>query len=293
MVRQDFRFVERLRVRWAEIDAQNIVFNGHYLMYFDTAIAGYWRAMALPYHDTMRALEGDLYVRKATLEYLGSARYDDIIDVGVRCERVGNSSIHFDCAVFRQATLLVSGTLAYVFADPTSQTSRPVPHALRDCFSAFEAGQAMVDVRLGRWADLESDLRNVRTRVFIEEQGVPKKMEWDAIDADALHAIAVNALGMPLGTGRGFFDASGAFRIGRMAVLASMRGHGVGRRLLDTLMEAGRAQGAQHAGLSAQTSAVAFYLRAGFQTLGDAYDDAGIPHIEMTRRLAPTAQKPG
>ena len=53
MTRSDFRFFDRLRVRWAEIDAQKIVFNGHYLMYFDIAVAGYWRALALPYAQTM------------------------------------------------------------------------------------------------------------------------------------------------------------------------------------------------------------------------------------------------
>ena len=287
MTRDDFRFVERLRVRWAEIDAQQIVFNGHYLMYFDTAIAGYWRAMALPYHETLQALEGDLYVRKATLEYLGSARYDDTIEVGVRCERVGNSSIQFECGVFRQASLLVSGTLIYVFADPQSQSSRPVPNALRECLLAFEAGQAMVSFKLGEWSDLEAELRRVRTRVFIEEQGVPQALEWDAIDADAVHALACNTMGMPLGTGRGFFNASGEFRIGRMAVMPSMRGHGIGRKLLDSLMEAGRIRGAKRVGLSAQTSAATFYLRAGFSKQGQVYEDAGIPHIEMTRPLAP------
>ena len=68
MNRQEFRFFDRLRVRWAEIDAQKIVFNGHYLMYFDTAMTAYWRALALPYAETMESLGGDLYVRKATLE---------------------------------------------------------------------------------------------------------------------------------------------------------------------------------------------------------------------------------
>ena len=285
MIRSDFRFTERLRVRWAEIDAQNIVFNGHYLMYFDTAIAGYWRAIALPYHETMRLLQGDLYMRKASLEYLGSARYDDTIDVGVRCERVGNSSIQFDCAVFRQSSLLVSGTLIYVFADPSSQSSRPVPDALRECLLGYEAGREMVRLELGRWPELEADLRQVRTRVFIEEQGVPKAMEWDTIDAAASHAIARNTLGMPLGTGRGFFDSAGEYRIGRMAVTAALRGNGIGLRILEALMDAGRAQGAQRVGLSAQTSAVPFYLRAGFSTQGDVYDDAGIAHIEMTRAL--------
>src|SRR6478735_1307631 len=84
MQRSDFRFFERLRVRWAEIDAQKIVFNGHYLMYFDTAVAGYWRALAMPYAATMHYLGGDLFVRKSTVEYEGSARYDDVLDIGVR-----------------------------------------------------------------------------------------------------------------------------------------------------------------------------------------------------------------
>src|SRR6266513_1721366 len=84
MKRNEFRFLERLRVRWAEIDAQKIVFNGHYLMYFDTAIAGYWRALAMPYEQTLEYLGGDLFVRKATLEYEGSARLDDLVDVGIR-----------------------------------------------------------------------------------------------------------------------------------------------------------------------------------------------------------------
>jgi dienelactone hydrolase len=64
-----FRFFHRLRVRWAEVDMQKIVFNAHYLMYFDTAIADYWRALALPYEEAMQSLGGDLYVRKATIDF--------------------------------------------------------------------------------------------------------------------------------------------------------------------------------------------------------------------------------
>jgi YbgC/YbaW family acyl-CoA thioester hydrolase len=84
LTRSDFRFFHRLRVRWAEVDMQKIVFNAHYLMYFDTAITDYWRAMALPYHETMEQLEGDLYVVKATVEFHASARVDDQIDVAMR-----------------------------------------------------------------------------------------------------------------------------------------------------------------------------------------------------------------
>src|ERR671921_2717985 len=105
MNRTEFRFLDRLRVRWAEIDAQKIVFNAHYLTYFDTAVAGYWRALAMPYAETMAALGGDMFVRKATVEYLGSARYDDVLDIGMRCARIGNSSMSFLAGAFRQDAL--------------------------------------------------------------------------------------------------------------------------------------------------------------------------------------------
>jgi acyl-CoA thioesterase FadM len=64
MKRQEFRFFHRLRVRWAEVDMQKIVFNAHYLMYVDTAVADYWRALALPYEEAMHLLGGDLYVKR-------------------------------------------------------------------------------------------------------------------------------------------------------------------------------------------------------------------------------------
>jgi YbgC/YbaW family acyl-CoA thioester hydrolase len=149
MQRSEFRFFERLRVRWAEIDAQQIVFNGHYLTYFDTAVAGYWRALAMPYAATMESLGGDMFVRKATIEYVGSAVYDDVLDIGMRCARVGNSSMSFVAGAFRQDALLVSGELIYVFADPQAKVPLPVPPALRALFESFEAGESMVDVRVG------------------------------------------------------------------------------------------------------------------------------------------------
>ena len=101
MKRDEFRFFHRLRVRWAEVDMQKIVFNAHYLMYFDTPIADYWRAMAMPYEESMQRLEGDLYVKKATVEFNASARMDDALDVGMRCTRIGNSSMTFTGAIFR------------------------------------------------------------------------------------------------------------------------------------------------------------------------------------------------
>ncbi|MGH8034893.1 MAG: acyl-CoA thioesterase, partial [Lysobacterales bacterium] len=106
MKRQDFRFFYRLRVRWAEVDMQKIVFNAHYLLYFDTAITDYWRALALPYEEAMQQLGGEPYLKKASIEYHGSARFDDRLDVALKCVRVGNSSMVFAGAIFRGDELL-------------------------------------------------------------------------------------------------------------------------------------------------------------------------------------------
>ena len=283
--RSDYRYFERLRVRWSEIDAQKIVFNGHYLTYFDTAMAGYWRALATPYAETMAQLGGDLFVRKATVEYLASARYDDLLDIGLRCERVGNSSLLFHAAAFRQDRLIVTGELVYVFADPLTQTSRAVPQALRDALTAFEARKSMVKVQVGSWAQLKEPAARIRKQVFVEEQQIPVELEWDDADEGNVHAVAFNRFGLPLATGRLVAYAPGVARIGRMAVSQTLRGSGIGQRVLDALLHAAKERGDLQAVLHAQTSAIPFYLRAGFVQNGPEFDEAGIAHVEMTKAL--------
>ena len=285
MKRQDFRFFHRLRVRWAEVDMQKIVFNAHYLMYFDTAVADYWRALALPYEEAMHQLGGDLYVKKATVEYHGSARYDDQIDIGMKCARIGNSSMVFTGAIFRGDALLISCELVYVFADPATQTSRPVPQALRDILTGFEAGQAMVSVKIGSWADLGTHAAAIRTAVFVQEQGIPMDMEWDEADATAIHAVAYNGLGQPIATGRLLQHAPGAGKIGRMAVNRVLRGASLGRELLQALMDQAAQRGDTEVLLHAQRSAEGFYARLGFTPRGETFDEVEIPHIEMVRNL--------
>ncbi|MBW8830176.1 MAG: YbgC/FadM family acyl-CoA thioesterase [Burkholderiales bacterium] len=285
MKRADFRLAERIRVRWAEIDAQKIVFNGHYLTYIDTAVGAYWRALALPYEQTVVYLGGDMYMRKSTLEYQGSARYDDVLEIGIRCTRVGTSSMIMSAGVFRQDELLVSGELVYVFADPATQTSKPVPQELRDVLQAFEAGKPRVDVRVGTWNELGGDARAIRTSVFVDEQKIPADMEWDEADASCIHAVAVNRFGVPLATGRLLEHVPGVAKIGRMAVVKSMRGSRVGRSVLDSVMLAARAQGQHEVVLHAQTSAAPFYARAGFSERGPVFEEAGIAHVEMVRAL--------
>jgi len=285
MKREEFRFFHRLRVRWAEVDMQKIVFNAHYLMYFDTAVAGYWRALALPYGATLEYLGGDLFVRKATLEYEGSARYDDVLDIGIRCTRIGNSSILFNGVAFRQDQALVSCELVYVFADPHAQTSKPVPQQLRDLLQAFEAGKSMVDVRTGAWETLGREAREIRTEVFVDEQKIPADMEWDDADIGAVHAVAFNRFGAALATGRLLEHVPGVAKIGRMAVRQNVRSSGVGRAVLDALLQAARQRGDREAVLHAQMSAASFYGRAGFTPRGPVFEEAGIPHVEMVRGL--------
>ena len=285
MQASDFRFFERLRVRWAEIDAQKIVFNGHYLMYFDTAVAGYWRALGVPYAQTMASFDGDLFVRKAEVEYMGSARYDDVLDIGMRCARVGTSSAVFVGGAFRDQQQLVSCTLTYVFADPDGTASKPVPRELRELFDRFEGGESMVDVRVGSWLELGADARPIRTQVFIAEQKIPAEMEWDDADDGAVHAVAYNRLGQALATGRMLEHVPGVAKIGRMAVAASSRHSGVGRAVLEALLDAARGRGEREAVLHAQLSAAPFYERAGFVRRGPEFDEAGIAHVEMLRAL--------
>lgn len=285
MKRAEFRFADRIRVRWAEIDAQKIVFNGHYLTYIDTAMGAYWRTLAMPYEETMQYLGGDLFVRKATLEYEGSARYDEVLDVGIRTARIGNSSMTIQAGIFRADELLVRAELVYVFADPATQTSRNLPQELRDVLQAFEAGKPMVDVRVGSWQELGKDAAAIRTAVFVQEQRIPADMEWDAADETCLHAVAVNRFGMPVATGRLLEHVPGVAKIGRMAVVKSMRGSRVGRSVLEALMQVARTQGQHEVVLHAQMSAAPFYARSGFMQRGPVFEEAGIPHVEMVRTL--------
>lgn len=133
------------------------------------------------------------------------------------------------------------------------------------------------------WATHAGVLGAVRREVFVVEQHVPEDLEWDGLDPGCRHALATDAAGRAIGTGRLLPDG----HIGRMAVLASWRGRGVGGALLARLVAIARARGDAVAVLNAQTHAVGFYRRAGFEVSSAEFMDAGIPHVEMRRVLAP------
>ena len=283
MQRQDFRCLHRLRVRWSEVDIQKIVFNAHYLTYADCAMTEYWRALAMPYEAGMQALGGEQYLKKASVEYHASARLDDLLDVGLRCARMGTTSLVFECGVFAGERLLASIELIYVFADPATQTKRAVPPQLRAMIEHYEAGGEMVELRVGDWATLGRDATRLRMAVFVDEQGIDPAIELDAHDATAVHAVAYNRLAQPVATGRLLYEAPGDARIGRMAVERVVRGQRWGRMVLDALVHAARERGDAQVTLHAQRSAEGFYLRAGFEAVGEPFEEAGIPHITMRR----------
>jgi predicted GNAT family N-acyltransferase len=129
----------------------------------------------------------------------------------------------------------------------------------------------------------------LRTRVFVEEQGVPAEIEQDDADARALHAVSRGDDGRLLATGRLLLGA-GTAGIGRMAVDAAARGRGHGRAVLEELHRQALRHGCAAVELHAQISARGFYERAGYTSVGPEYEEAGIAHITMRRTLRPLGE---
>lgn len=139
----------------------------------------------------------------------------------------------------------------------------------------------MINITLNNWSVQQTAARLVRTQVFVVEQQIPLEMESDEMDALSLHAVATDANGTPIGTGRLSPDG----HIGRVAVVASARGTGIGAQILQSLMQAAKARGVYHVVLSSQSHAEGFYAKLGFVRIGEEYIEAGIPHIEMEYRF--------
>jgi predicted GNAT family N-acyltransferase len=142
----------------------------------------------------------------------------------------------------------------------------------------------MIRIELMPWERARTEASAIRFRVFVEEQGVPRSIELDDLDAVCVHALAYydnpaapDAAGAPIGTGRLLPDA----HIGRMAVLEQWRHRGIGTMILNRLIEKAKERGHKAVLLSAQVHAVDFYRRHGFQPLGEIYEEADIPHRAM------------
>lgn len=137
---------------------------------------------------------------------------------------------------------------------------------------------------IARTDDIDACLA-IRREVFIEEQNVPEADEVDDLDAGAIHILARDAEGQAWGTARLLVQGNTG-KIGRVAVRRGARGTGLGARLIEaSIAELGREPGVTRLKLSAQLYVVPFYERFGFAAHGPEYDDAGIPHRDMTRDL--------
>jgi predicted GNAT family N-acyltransferase len=139
---------------------------------------------------------------------------------------------------------------------------------------------SQVEITQVTWQEAENYLRAVRTPVFIVEQLVTPEFEWDELDASAVHLLAV-LNNEPVGCLR----IINFMKIGRMAVLKEYRGIGVGRALLAAAIEICKLQSSKSIILSAQTHAIGFYQRCGFQVTSEVYQDLHIPHVDMQMAL--------
>lgn len=124
--------------------------------------------------------------------------------------------------------------------------------------------------------DSFSDIKAIRTTVFINEQNVPIELEWDEFDNDSTHILAYYD-NKPVATARLLNDG----HIGRMAVLKDYRNRKVGENMLKYLLEIAQQKAINEIELSAQEHAVEFYKKYGFSVTSDVYLDAGIPHYNM------------
>lgn len=136
----------------------------------------------------------------------------------------------------------------------------------------------MIRIHRVTWEDEAQTLRYIRELVFIGEQGVPVELEWDEFDPISLHLLAIeDEFKKPVGTARLLPDG----HIGRIAVLKEWRRQGVGRALLEWMIQEMKSSGKQKAMLNAQADAVKFYEKFGFRVMGDLFIEAGIPHVRM------------
>ncbi len=144
----DFRHRMPLRVRWAEVDKQAVVFNAHYLLYCDVCVTEYWRAVGVKYPDDFTVHGSDLFVRKSTVEYFSAAYYDDELEVCGRIARLGTSSMRFVVEIYRRRqyeAVLVTAELIYVHTDLALRRALVIPDGMRARIRAFETTEPEVE----------------------------------------------------------------------------------------------------------------------------------------------------
>ena len=135
--RPPFRYAAYTRVGFSDTDAQGVVYYGRYLPYFDLARTEYHR------HLGHLAIRGEFVVRASAVEYHAPARFDDLLEIFVRVERIGTTSITYDHAAYRiddggHDTLMATAKATLVCIALDERRAAPVPEAFRERVEAFE-----------------------------------------------------------------------------------------------------------------------------------------------------------
>ena len=138
--RADFRFFLAHRVRYVELDTQGIVFNAHYLTWYDEAVSDYIRAAGWDYQAEVKMRGADFHVVRGLVEYKVAISRGARLEIGARCTRIGRTSIAFQPAVFPEGgdTLFATGEIVWVLTDQASRRPVPIPDRLREVLTEFE-----------------------------------------------------------------------------------------------------------------------------------------------------------
>jgi predicted GNAT family N-acyltransferase len=142
-------------------------------------------------------------------------------------------------------------------------------------------GERIIEIEFA--SDLMRDAFDLRHEVFVDEQGVPRELEVDEFDPCATHLVAIRD-DQVVGTLR-MLDHGGAAKIGRVAVRAAARRTGIGTRLMDRAVAIALDRGFAEIIVHAQVAVAGFYRRLGYVEEGDLFDEAGIPHIAMRKKI--------
>ena len=141
MAREDFNFFHDLRVRYAEIDGQGIVFNAHYLTYFDVAITEYFRFQNFNYADYVKRTGLDFHLVKSLVNYEKPIPFDTELQIGCRAQKIGNTSLVFWLEIFEKETdtRYATGEIIWVHTDQTSHKTTRIGAEIRDMITEFDA----------------------------------------------------------------------------------------------------------------------------------------------------------
>jgi len=142
---------------------------------------------------------------------------------------------------------------------------------------------SLFQIRHGSWNELQSAAKFIRTEVFIQEQKIAAEDEWDQDDKHAVHFILYDQT-RAIATARLLPN----HWIGRVAVLKTDRGRGLGKALMQAIIKYAQEQQLDQLCLSSQVHATSFYQELGFACFGEVYEDCGIPHINMHLTLSST-----